>query len=317
MTKLYIAYGSNMDERQMAYRCPDAGVMGTGLVEGYRLLFKGAKDHAYATIEPGEDSRVPVLVWEISEMDENRLDRYEGFPRFYYKKDILMTVNGKKQNAMAYIMNEKNPLNRPSREYHGILATAYLKYGFDIGVLNWAMEKSCPKDRMVSITPEELEGLRQKFPEGCRVELLQMDAPKAPPLGTKGTVLSVDCLGNIIVNWDNGGGLYVAFGADRCWRMYGKKEIDKLFEKIQGCRFCVFEEMENWFRSELNDDLPELNIVECSGINTEIENKQIDVDFSTDCTFGENIFGFSYADFTIDYILDNEKRMYVTYARWN
>ena len=88
MTKLYIAYGSNMDEKQMAYRCPEAQLLGTAAVEDYRLLFKGSKTGAYATIEPEVGCRVPVLVWRITEQDERSLDRYEGYPKFYYKKNL-------------------------------------------------------------------------------------------------------------------------------------------------------------------------------------------------------------------------------------
>ena len=43
MKKLYIAYGSNMDEEQMAFRCPTATLVGTAIVEGYELMFKGGK----------------------------------------------------------------------------------------------------------------------------------------------------------------------------------------------------------------------------------------------------------------------------------
>lgn len=145
MTKLYIAYGSNMDEEQMRYRCPEAKVVGTGTVEGYGLLFKGGTDHAYATIEPEKDSHIPVLVWKISERDEQRLDRYEGYPKFYYKKDILVEVNGEPKEAMVYIMDERNPRNRPSSEYYHILKNAYQNFGFDGTVLELAMEKSCPE----------------------------------------------------------------------------------------------------------------------------------------------------------------------------
>lgn len=317
MTKLYIAYGSNMDEGQMAYRCPNAGVIGTGMVEGYRLLFKGGKNHAYATIEPEEDGKVPVLVWEISGADERRLDRYEGFPRFYYKKEIMVWVNGRQKNAMVYIMNEHNPLNRPSCEYYQILASVYRKYGFDAPVLARAMMESCPKENPVSITAKELKKLREEFKAGCRVELVRMEDCQAPPVGTKGTVILVDCIGNILINWDNGCGLNVVYGIDECCRLCGKEEIDCLFEKMVGIRFCGFRKMENWFRQKLKDTLPELIIKPCEGVNAEIREEQTEVDYSTDCTFGADIFGFEYADFTIDYILDNQKRMYVTYVQWN
>lgn len=97
----------------------------------------------------------------------------------------------------------------------------------------------------------------------------------------------------------------------------GKNRVDALFEKMVGLRFESYAEMERWFRRELDAGLPQLSIAECDGINSEIENGMTDVDYSTDCTFGKNMFGMEYADFTIDYILDNQKRMYVTYVRWN
>lgn len=59
-----------------------------------------------------------------------------------------------------------------------------------------------------------VESVRQQYPIGCRVELVKMDDPQAPPIGTCGTVRGVDDTGSILVNWDNGGGLNVLFGVD-------------------------------------------------------------------------------------------------------
>ena len=64
-----------------------------------------------------------------------------------------------------------------------------------------------------------IEGLRASFPRGCRVELLRMEDPQAPPIGTMGTVIGVDDLGTVHVNWDNGSGLGVAYGEDDCRRI--------------------------------------------------------------------------------------------------
>lgn len=71
-----------------------------------------------------------------------------------------------------------------------------------------------------------IERLRAMFPQGCRVELLEMDDPQAPPIGTQGTVICVDDVGTIQVNWDNGSGLGVAYGEDKCVRVdiYGPVE---------------------------------------------------------------------------------------------
>jgi len=64
-----------------------------------------------------------------------------------------------------------------------------------------------------------IERLRDSFPRGCRVELLQMEDPLAPPIGTTGTVIGVDDLGTVHVKWDNGSGLGVAYGEDDCRRI--------------------------------------------------------------------------------------------------
>ena len=60
------------------------------------------------------------------------------------------------------------------------------------------------------------ERVRRRFPAGSRVELLCMDDPQAPPVGTKGTVRGVDDTGSVMVVWDNGCGLNVVFGEDSC-----------------------------------------------------------------------------------------------------
>lgn len=63
---------------------------------------------------------------------------------------------------------------------------------------------------------ETVESIRARFPKGTRVELVQMDDVQAPPIGTMGTVLGVDDIGSIMVAWDSGGSLSVAYGADVC-----------------------------------------------------------------------------------------------------
>lgn len=68
---------------------------------------------------------------------------------------------------------------------------------------------------MTAPTREQVEALRQKYPAGTRIELLEMDDPQAPPIGTKGTVLGVDDIGSLMVSWDNGSSLNVAYSIDR------------------------------------------------------------------------------------------------------
>lgn len=69
---------------------------------------------------------------------------------------------------------------------------------------------------MRMISKEALQALCDRFPRGTRVELVQMDDPQAPPIGTRGTVLRVDDIGSIMVAWDSGGSLNVVYGEDIC-----------------------------------------------------------------------------------------------------
>lgn len=66
------------------------------------------------------------------------------------------------------------------------------------------------------LTENEVKRMREMYPSGTRVELVEMDDVQAPPIGTKGTVLVVDDTGSILVTWDNGSGLNLVFGVDKC-----------------------------------------------------------------------------------------------------
>ena len=65
-------------------------------------------------------------------------------------------------------------------------------------------------------SPAALHALRSQFTPGTRVELLQMEDIQAPPVGTKGTGIGIDDTGSLMVRWDNGSGLNVLYGIDRC-----------------------------------------------------------------------------------------------------
>ena len=66
---------------------------------------------------------------------------------------------------------------------------------------------------------EVVERLRAEYPKGCIVQLDEMDDEQAPPIGTYGEVLGVDDTGSIMVRWDNGSGLSVVYGEDRCHKV--------------------------------------------------------------------------------------------------
>lgn len=135
--RYYIAYGSNMNIPQMRMRCPGARIIGTSVIEDYQLLFKGSKTGSYLTIEPMEGAEVPVVIWEVTESDEKALDRYEGYPNFYYKKEMTLDIKGirtgkvRRRDAFVYIMHEERELGIPSWYYVNTCLDGYRAFGFD------------------------------------------------------------------------------------------------------------------------------------------------------------------------------------------
>ena len=143
--KLYIAYGSNLNLSQMKHRCPTARVIGTSELKDYKLVFRGSRHNAVATVEPCEGSIVPVLLWSIKPDDEKALDRYEGYPNFYDKAGVNIIIGNHKTSAMIYIMTAGHRLGNPSDNYIKTIEEGYIDSGFDINILHNAIEKNLNK----------------------------------------------------------------------------------------------------------------------------------------------------------------------------
>ena len=147
--RYYIAYGSNLSTGQMRYRTPDAKIAGTAVLTGWQLLFR-----VHATIEPNPEKNTPVLVWEISEQDEKNLDRYEGYPVYYRKRELPVEVfplgGGEPVNltAMVYLMADGHPLREPSEGYYQVLADGYRDFHFPMHILEQALRESRKKIRV-------------------------------------------------------------------------------------------------------------------------------------------------------------------------
>lgn len=149
-TRYYLAYGSNLNQQQMKTRCPDATLVGTAVLEGFELLFKGNKNEFYLTVEPCEDSQVPLGVWQVSEADEQALDEYEDYPALYYKKQLCLPVRlfedstYQKLDCFLYIMHERFSLGQPSEDYLKNCMQGYTDFHFDTHLLTKACKRSHP-----------------------------------------------------------------------------------------------------------------------------------------------------------------------------
>lgn len=73
------------------------------------------------------------------------------------------------------------------------------------------------------------EHLREEYPAGTRVELVQMNDCQAPPVGTIGTVVGVDDTGSLLfMHWDNGSSLSVIYGVDVVKKIKWRDIVEKM-----------------------------------------------------------------------------------------
>lgn len=102
MSRLYFAYGSNMDPRQMRVRCPNAQRVGTATLPGYRFVINR---RGVATIERHCRSSVMGVVWKLSRECERTLDLHEGVLWGFYRKETVEVCadQGESLRVLVYI----------------------------------------------------------------------------------------------------------------------------------------------------------------------------------------------------------------------
>ena len=146
MSKYYIAYGSNMNFSQMRYRCPNARFVETKILKDVRLVFRRSGG-GYANLEKADGYRTPVVIYEITDKCEKALDRYEGCPTYYVKKNVTLHIGGSKKNkitAMMYVMNRKfeNEVFMPRRDYFETIRMGYEKHELELQPLYSALKET-------------------------------------------------------------------------------------------------------------------------------------------------------------------------------
>lgn len=144
MTKLYLAYGSNMNKAQMRRRCPAAKPLRAIVIKDARLVFRGVAD-----IEFCEGAEVPVSLWQITAACEAALDKFEGVAARVYEKVMIPLDNG--ETALTYVMCNKG-IWPPQREYYARIADGYRDFGIDPDLLEVALKHSHAKQEHSAAT---------------------------------------------------------------------------------------------------------------------------------------------------------------------
>ena len=129
----YFAYGSNLKKKQLLRQCPDSKPKFIAILHNYKLIFVGWSRQwrgGVASIKPFKGERVPGAVYEISDTDLRRLDKYEGYPNDYNRLNVTaVDEDGEAVEAITYIKIRQPEETRPSQEYLAILRHGYHDWG--------------------------------------------------------------------------------------------------------------------------------------------------------------------------------------------
>jgi gamma-glutamylcyclotransferase (GGCT)/AIG2-like uncharacterized protein YtfP len=143
MKHLYAAYGANTNIESMQSRCVDSSPFGgykdltlsRALLPNYKLTF-----NKFADVRPHANSSVEVALWEISSPDFVDLDYFEGYPYYYGKKQVPVTLaNGQTMLAWIYYMKDNNSIAAPSKSYLQLLRDGYNAFTLNANQIDQAI----------------------------------------------------------------------------------------------------------------------------------------------------------------------------------
>jgi hypothetical protein len=150
MSKLYIAYGSNLSKTQMRRRCPTARPLGKFMLKDARLVFRGVADLDFV---PGEET--PCGLWSINADDESALDVAEGISigAYFKSEEIVLSYAGRRRKAVIYLKNSEG-VYPPTAEYARVIRQGYRDFKLDESYLDRAIaqawENKSPDDEIIA-----------------------------------------------------------------------------------------------------------------------------------------------------------------------
>ena len=145
MKTFYFAYGSNMNQEQMAKRCPGSELGPHARLPGWRYFING---RGYAGVEEFPTDDALGCLWSLDDEHVAALDRYEGVKGNYYSKETLEVEeleSGSKVSALVYLSVNRE-YGIPTAHYQGIVVSGAREIGLPADYLamleSW--EDGCP-----------------------------------------------------------------------------------------------------------------------------------------------------------------------------
>ena len=137
-TRLYLAYGMNVNSQAMSFTAQREAVM----VKGLRVVFRGAAD-----VVVDKKATTPMVLWEIDAALERMLDAREGVDWGYYKRVLVTLSDGR--SALIYMMVSKREISEPSSCYLDGILEGLREHGLptqvhkDAAVESWKQVSKC------------------------------------------------------------------------------------------------------------------------------------------------------------------------------
>jgi len=129
----YFVYGTNLSKKQMQERCPDSKPVSIVTLHNYKLVFIGWSRQwrgGVASIRLFRGEKILGAIYEISEGDLRRLDKYKGYPSISTRINVKVTSGfGDQIEAVTYIKAGQSEETQPSREYLSAIQQGYRDWG--------------------------------------------------------------------------------------------------------------------------------------------------------------------------------------------
>jgi gamma-glutamylcyclotransferase (GGCT)/AIG2-like uncharacterized protein YtfP len=121
----------------MSRRCPAALSLGAVVLEDYQFRFC-----YHADVVEAAGSRCHGVMWEITDECLASLDRFEGYPDYYDRREVEITHRGNTITAWVYVMTGRPELSPPSDDYLTTLKVGYEEHGISDLQLIEALDSS-------------------------------------------------------------------------------------------------------------------------------------------------------------------------------
>ena len=143
-----LGYGALTDPITMRSRCPSAVYKGTGTLDDYELYIDRC-----SSIRPTMGSKTMGVVWEISDLDMIELDKYEGYPYLYQRKEVDVNIDNRlvKVWVYYYAIDFKDMGEPASNKYYKTCKKGYKVFGLPFDTQFKAAQKKC---RVKTILPK-------------------------------------------------------------------------------------------------------------------------------------------------------------------